>query len=200
MTPRPRSRHDFEGTEGTRASRSRIGIVGVPRRLGSVRASAWITFVFLWSCTNEVPVPRADPRTPEEATRRLFEEQRREGALRCACRRAALDAGEYGLDDGLDDASPDDPCIERVERLTRECVVEIYSELLGAFPEVAYCFFARARESRACVEATGCDELALESCAPDATCPFACEEMTGEARAACQERVATAELAAWHCE
>ncbi len=34
----------------------------------------------------------------------------------------------------------------------------------------------------------------------DATCPFACEEMTGAAREECQERVAAAELAARHCQ
>lgn len=161
-----------------------------------MRASVWVTFVFLWSCVSEAPVPQADPRTPEEATRRLFEEERREGALRCACRRAELHDGGHGMDD----ASLEDPCVERVERLTRECVVETYAELLEAFPEVAYCLFERARASRACVEATGCDEVALEACAAAAPCPFACQEMDGEALVACKERVEAAELAARHCE
>lgn len=160
-----------------------------------MRASVWTVFV-LWSCTSEAPIPQPDPRTPEEAIRRLFEEEREAGALRCACRRAAFDAGGHGLDD----ASLEDPCVERVERLTRECVVETYAELLGAFPEVAYCQFERARAVRACVEATGCDEVALEACGADAPCPFACEELDGEALVVCEERIEAAELAARHCE
>ena len=141
-------------------------------------------------------MPQSDPRTPEEATRRQFEAERREGTLRCACRRAALDAGAHGLDD----AELDDPCVERIERLTRECVITIYSELLGAFPEVAYCHFDRARTSRTCVEATGCDDVALEACMADSGCPFVCEGMSGEALVACEERLAAAQLAAEHCE